>query len=213
MSHEKLLEKAGEYLPPEKIAVVEEAYKFAAEQHQGQMRLSGDPFLEHPLQSALILAEFQLDASTLAAGLLHDIPEDCGLPVEEIEARFGPEIAKLVDGVTKLNKVTLTASTAAVNAAQAENLKKMLITMAEDLRVVFIKLADRLHNMRTLDPLSPERQYAIAQETMEIYAPLANVLGIWEWKSELEDLAFKYIDPEMYGDIKREIDEEERERD
>ncbi len=213
MSYQKLLQKAGEYLPPEKIGVVEDAYKFAAEQHEGQMRLSGDPYLEHPLQTALILAEFQLDASTLAAGLLHDIPEDCGLPVEEIEARFGPEIAKLVDGVTKLKQVTLTASGAAVNTVQAENLKKMLITMAKDLRVVFIKLADRLHNMRTLDPLRPERQVAIAQETMEIYAPLANVLGIWEWKSELEDLAFKYIDPEMYGDIRRELDEEEQERD
>jgi guanosine-3',5'-bis(diphosphate) 3'-pyrophosphohydrolase len=213
MDFEELKQKAAEYLPPEKLAVVEEAYKFAAEQHRGQMRLSGKPYIEHPLQTSLILAEFQLDASTLAAGLLHDIPEDCGLLVEEIESKFGPEIAKLVDGVTKLKQVTLTASGAAVSATQADNLKKMLITMAEDLRVVFIKLADRLHNMRTLSPLPPERQYVIAQETMEIYAPLASVLGIWEWKAELEDLAFMYIDPEMYGDIKKEVDEQEKKRD
>jgi guanosine-3',5'-bis(diphosphate) 3'-pyrophosphohydrolase len=210
MDFSKLLEKAGEYLPPEKIAVVEDAYNFAAEKHQGQQRLSGEPYLEHPLQTALIVAEFQLDASTLAAALLHDIPEDCGLPIAEIEARFGREIAKLVDGVTKLDKLSLTASGVKVVATQAENLKKMLITMAEDLRVVFIKLADRLHNMRTLDALPPERQYSIAQETMGIYAPLANVLGIWEWKNQLEDLAFQYIDREMYREIKEEIDKEQR---
>ena len=206
----KLLEKAGEYLPPEKIAMVEDAYNFAAEKHQGQQRLSGEPYLEHPLQTALTLAEFQLDASTLAAALLHDIPEDCGLPVTEIEAKFGKEIAKLVDGVTKLDKLSLTASGVKVVATQAENLKKMLITMAEDLRVVFIKLADRLHNMRTLDALPPERQITIARETMDIYAPLANVLGIGEWKNQLEDLAFQYLDPEMYGQIKKEIDEEQK---
>lgn len=210
MSFNSLLEKASQYLPPEKIAVVEAAYRFAAEKHQGQKRLSGEPYLEHPLQTAMTLAEFQLDPSTLAAALLHDIPEDCGLPVEEIESGFGPEIARLVDGVTKLEQVSSTASGAMVTSTQADNFKKMLITMAEDIRVVFIKLADRLHNMSTLDALPPERQLAIAQETMEIYAPLANVLGIWEWKSQLEDLAFKYIDPEMYTDIKEEIDREQK---
>ena len=210
MDFKTLLKKARQYLPPEKIAVVEDAYHFAAEKHEGQKRLSGDPFLEHPLQTAVILAEFQLDSSTLAAALLHDIPEDCGLPVEEIDSQFGPEIARLVDGVTKLKQVSSTVSGAMVSSSQADNFKKMLITMAEDLRVVFIKLADRLHNMRTLDALPAERQLAIAKETMEIYAPLANVLGIWEWKSELEDLAFKYIDPEMYNEIKKEIDEEQK---
>ena len=205
MDFTKLVEKAGEYLPPEKITVVEDAHIFAAEKHQGQQRLSGEPYLEHPMQTALTLAEFQLDASTLAAGLLHDIPEDCGLPIAEIEAKFGKEIAKLVDGVTKLDKLSLTASGVKVVATQAENLKKMLITMAEDLRVVFIKLADRLHNMHTLDALPPERQYAVAQETMEIYAPLANVLGIWEWKNQLEDLAFRYVHPQDYKDIAEQI--------
>ncbi|MFC1901790.1 RelA/SpoT family protein [Chloroflexota bacterium] len=201
MGLDKLLEKAEKYLPPEKLAVLEDAYHFAAEQHQGQKRLSGEPYLEHPLQTALILVELQLDGSSLAAALLHDIPEDCGLPLAEIEARFGPEIAKLVDGTTKLGKVSLTASGAVAGEAQAENLRKMLVAMAEDLRVVFIKLADRLHNMRTLKALPRERQLNIAQETLEIYAPLAHRLGIWELKWQLEDMAFRYLQPEKYQRI------------
>ncbi len=200
-SFSKLKEKAQTYLPLEKIAVVEEAYHFAAEAHQGQMRKSGDPYLEHPLQTALILAELQLDASSLAAALLHDILENCGLPVSEIEARFGAEIGRLVDGVTKLGKVSLQTPEIATREAQAENLRKMLVAMAEDLRVVFIKLADRLHNMRTLDALSPEKQQSIAQETLDIYAPLAHRLGIWELKWQLEDLSFQYLEPDKYRRI------------
>ncbi len=204
MDFSKLLEKAGKYLPPEKMAVVEDAYNFASEKHQGQVRKSGEPYLEHPLQTALMLAELQLDAGSLAAALLHDIPEDCGLPIAEIEARFGPEIAKLVDGTTKLGKVSFPATgVVATGEAQAENLRKMLVAMAEDLRVVFIKLADRLHNMRTLDALPPDRQLGIAQETLEIYAPLADRLGIWELKWELEDLSFRYLNPEKYHQIVR----------
>jgi len=173
MGFSQLKEKVQEYLPPGKITVVEEAYHFAAEAHQGQVRKSGEPYLEHPLQTALILAELQLDTSSLAAALLHDIPENCGMPIAEIEAKFGPEISKLVDGTTKLGKVSWQAPETVTREAQAENLRKMLVAMAEDLRVVFIKLADRLHNMRTLDALSPQRQQRIAQETIEIYAPLA----------------------------------------
>jgi guanosine-3',5'-bis(diphosphate) 3'-pyrophosphohydrolase len=204
MDFGRLLEKVKGYLPPEKMAVVEDAYHFAAEKHQGQVRKSGEPYLEHPLQTALILAELQLDASSIAAALLHDIPEDCGLPVAEIEAKFGTEIAKLVDGTTKLGKVSFPASeTVAAGEAQAENLRKMLVAMAEDLRVVFIKLADRLHNMRTLDALPPDRQFGIAQETLEIYAPLAHRLGIWELKWQLEDLSFRYLRPEKYHQISR----------
>jgi len=203
MDFNKLLEKAGEYLSPEKITVLEDAYHFAAEKHQGQVRKSGEPYLEHPLQTALILAELQLDVSSLAAALLHDIPEDCGLPVSGIEARFGSEIAKLVEGTTKLGKVSFPVSAAVTSEAQAENLRKMLVAMAEDLRVVFIKLADRLHNMRTLDALSPDRQLGIAQETLEIYAPLAHRLGIWELKWQLEDLSFRYLQPEKYHRIVR----------
>jgi guanosine-3',5'-bis(diphosphate) 3'-pyrophosphohydrolase len=203
MDFNKLLEKAREYLPSEKLTVVEDAYNFAAEKHQGQVRKSGEPYLEHPLQTALILAELQLDASSLAAALLHDIPEDCGLPVSEMEARFGPEIAKLVDGITKLGKVSLPTSVVVTGEAQAENLRKMLVAMAEDLRVIFIKLADRLHNMRTLGALSSERQIDIAKETLEIYAPLAHRLGIWELKWQLEDLSFRYLQSEKYHRIVR----------
>ncbi len=199
-SFNQLKEKAEAYLPAEKIAVVEEAYQFAAEAHQGQMRLSGDPFVEHPVQTAIILAELQLDAASLAAALLHDVPENCGIPVEKIKDKFGLEISRLVDGVTKLGKVSWQAAGTAPREAQAENLRKMLVAMAEDLRVVFIKLADRLHNMRTLDALAPEKQQSVAQETLEIYTPLAHRLGIGELKWHLEDLAFQYLEP---GEFRR----------
>src|SRR3972149_4440486 len=203
MEFNRLLEKPREYLTPERLAVIEEAYKFALEKHQGQVRMSGEPFLEHPLQTAYILAELQFDVSSLAAALLHDIPEDTGLPIAEIESRFGPEIARLVDGATKMGKVALTGSGAVAGATQAENMRKMLLAMAEDLRVVFIKLADRLHNMRTLRYLPREKQLVIAQETLEIYTPLAHRLGIWELKWQLEDLSFRYLEPEKYRRIVR----------
>jgi guanosine-3',5'-bis(diphosphate) 3'-pyrophosphohydrolase len=196
-----LLAKAGQYLPAEKLKVLEEAFLFAAEKHKGQKRLSGEPFMEHPLQTAIILAELQLDASSLAAALLHDTLEDCGVSIEEIKDRFGAEIARLVDGTTKLGKVSLSASGAIASEVQAENLRKMLVAMAEDLRVVFIKLADRLHNMRTLDALPKDRQIINAQETLDIYAQLAHRLGIWELKWQLEDLAFRYLNPGEYQRI------------
>jgi guanosine-3',5'-bis(diphosphate) 3'-pyrophosphohydrolase len=195
------LKDKAQYLPPEKMTLVEDAYNFARKAHQGQVRKSGEPYFEHPLQTALILAELQLDASALAAALLHDVPENCGIEISEIEAKFGPEVARLVDGTTKLGKLSQTASGAAAGGAQAENLRKMLVAMAEDLRVVFIKLADRLHNMRTLGALSPEAQHSNAQETLEIYAPLAHRLGIWELKWQLEDLAFRYLEPKKYRQI------------
>ncbi len=204
MSFSQLKEKTQQYLPPEKMAGVEDAYNFAMKAHQGQVRKSGEPYLEHPLQVALTLAELQLDASSLAAALLHDVPENCGVPISEIETRFGSEVAKLVDGTTKLGKLSLPAPVAvASRESQAENLRKMLMAMAEDLRVVFIKLADRLHNMRTLDALPPEKQRSIAQETLEIYTPLAHRLGIWELKWQLEDLSFRYLEPRQYRRIAR----------
>jgi GTP pyrophosphokinase len=212
MEFSRFLEKAKEYLPPEKLPVLEEAYKFASEKHQGQVRLSGEPFMEHPLQTAFILAELQLDTSSLAAALLHDIPEDTGLPIADIEAKFGKEIAKLVDGATKLGKVSLVTPDVVTKASQAENLRKMLVAMAEDIRVVFIKLADRLHNMRTLDALPKERQLKNAQETLEIFAPLAHRLGIWELKWQLEDLAFRYLQPQEYQRIASLIDIRRTER-
>ncbi len=200
-SFSQLKKKAETYLPAEKIAVVDEAYRFATEAHQGQVRLSGDPYVEHPVQTAMILTEFQFDAASLAAALLHDVPENCGIPVEKIQEKFGPEIGKLVDGVTKLGQVSWQTTGTAPREAQAENLRKMLVAMAEDLRVVFIKLADRLHNMRTLDALPLEKQRSISQETLEIYTPLAHRLGIWELKWQLEDLAFQYLEPEKFHRI------------
>jgi guanosine-3',5'-bis(diphosphate) 3'-pyrophosphohydrolase len=154
---------------------------------------------------ALILAELQLDATALAAALLHDVPEDCGVSLKQIENKFGADVARLVDGVTKLSKLVLpvpgelTTQRSSTREHQAENMRKMLVAMAEDLRVVFIKTADRLHNMRTLEALPPEKRLSIARETMEIYAPLAHRLGIWELKWQLEDLAFHYLDPEKYS--------------
>jgi GTP pyrophosphokinase len=201
MSFSGLIGKAKGYLPPEKIALVEEAYHYASQAHQGQVRKSGEPYMEHPLQVALSLTELQLDASSLAAALLHDVPENCAIPISEIEAKFGLEIAKLVDGTTKLGKLSRTGEGVATSESQMENLRKMLVAMAEDLRVVFIKLADRLHNMRSLDALSPEKQHSIAQETLEIYAPLAHRLGIWELKWQLEDLSFHYLEPGKYRQI------------
>jgi len=203
MDFSEIIVKAKEYLPPDKLPVVEAAYNFAIKAHEGQMRKSGEPFIEHPLQVALTLVALQMDANTLAAALLHDVPENCGIPVAEIETQFGADIAKLVDGTTKLGKFSWQASSksAAAGQQQAENLRKMLVAMAEDLRVVFIKLADRLHNMRTLDALPLQAQRGIAEETMEIYSPLAHRLGIWELKWQLEDLSFRYLEPHQYRQV------------
>jgi guanosine-3',5'-bis(diphosphate) 3'-pyrophosphohydrolase len=204
MEGNKLIELASTYLPEDKVPLVKEAYEFAARAHQGQVRKSGEPYLEHPLSAAMILAELHLDAETLAAALLHDVPEDCGISLEEIQAKFGLPVVKLVDGVTKLNKLASRARTGeAKSKAQADNLRKMLLATAEDLRVVLIKLADRLHNMRTLGSLPAEKRRAIAQETMEIYAPLAHRLGMREAKWQLEDLAFRYLKPRVYHQIAR----------
>jgi guanosine-3',5'-bis(diphosphate) 3'-pyrophosphohydrolase len=207
MDFSELLEKAGQYLPAEKLKVIEDAYHFALKAHEGQLRKSGEPFIEHPLHVAYSLAELQLDASSLAAALLHDVLEDSDVPLAVVEEKFGQEIAKLVDGVTKLGRLSLAVPGEARRGGgtsirqQAENLRKMLVAMAEDLRVVFIKLADRLHNMRTLDALSREKRRKIATETMEIYAPLAHRLGIWELKWQLEDLAFQHLEPQKYRQV------------
>jgi len=204
MEVNELIEQASTYLPDDKIALIKAAYEFAARAHQGQLRKTGEPYLEHPLTTAMILAEFHLDAETLAAALLHDVPEDCGVSLDEIEANFGSQVGKLVDGVTKLNKLTSRAQTRETKSkVQAENLRKMLLATAEDLRVVLIKLADRLHNMRTLGALPAERRRAIAEETLEIYAPLAHRLGVRETKWQLEDLAFRYLKPRVYHRIAR----------
>ena len=202
---EALLAKARKYLPEDKIAVIAEAYRFAEEAHDGQVRRSGEPFIEHPLQTALFLVDLRLDANALAAALLHDVVEDCDVRVETLEETFGSEVANLVDGVTKLTKTELMAEERGSEngMAQAQSLRKMLMSMAEDIRVVLIKLADRLHNMRTLKALPAERRRAVAQETLDIYAPLAHRLGIWEMKWRLEDLAFQHLSPQQYREISK----------
>ena len=208
-----LLEMTRAYLSPDKLAIVREAYEFALKAHEGQVRRSGEPYLQHPLETAAILADLKLDATSIAAALLHDVPEDCGVPMEDIEAKFGPEVAKLVDGVTKLSHISgQVAEKPTRDDLQAESLRKMLVAMAEDLRVVFIKLADRLHNMRTLEALPLARRRAVARETLEVYAPLAHRLGIGKIQSELEDLAFYNLEPLKYRHIKHLLTRREAEQ-
>ncbi|MGQ9573103.1 MAG: RelA/SpoT family protein [Dehalococcoidia bacterium] len=214
---EELFARAGQYLPAKGVSLVKEAYQFAAERHAGQFRLSGDPVITHPLHTALTIVDLQLDAAAVAAALLHDVQEDCGVENGTLEKRFGREVAKLVDGVTKLGQIPWAAPDRLdreQEEIQAENLRKMFLAMAEDLRVVIIKLADRLHNMQTLHPLPPTDQQRISRETMDIYAPLAGRLGIWQLKWQLEDLAFRYLDPQAYRQIAEMLDarREARER-
>ena len=208
MDIKPLLDKVKEYLPEEKLSLVEDAFLFALKAHGNQLRLSGDPFISHPVETAMIVADLQLDETSVAAALLHDVPEDCGIPFSEIESKFGAEVTKLVEGVTRLDKISsqvqgVGLKKIAESEAQVESLRKMFVAMAEDIRVVLIKLADRLHNMRTLKALSPDKQQRIARETMDIYAPLAHRLGIWQLRWELEDLAFRYLQPNEYRQIAR----------
>ena len=208
-----LLDMTKAYLSPDKLATIEEAYQFALKAHEGQVRRSGEPYLQHPVETAAILADLKLDASSIAAALLHDVPEDCNVPLDDIEANFGPEIARLVDGVTKLSQISgHVAEKPTRDDLQAESLRKMLVAMAEDLRVVFIKLADRLHNMRTLEALPLARRRAVARETMEVYAPLAHRLGIGKIQSELEDLAFYHLEPLEYRHTKHLLTRREAEQ-
>src|SRR3989304_2200442 len=210
-----LLEKVGKYRPAKAQELVRDALAFAEEKHAGQTRRSGDPAITHPLNAAETIASLQLDASTIAGALLPDVREDCGVTNAEIEKRFGAEVALMVEGVTKLGRIPRQAAEprSGEEHIQAENLRKMFLAMAQDLRVVIIKLADRLHNMRTLWALPPEDQRRIAKETMEIYAPLAARLGIWAVKWQLEGLAFRYLEPEQYKfvadllDAKRQVRE------
>ncbi len=201
-------------------ALIEQAYAFAEEAHAGQNRDSGLPYIQHPLSVALLLADIGMGPDTVAAGLLHDVVEDTGTGLDELTARFSEDIAALVDGVTKLEQMEKEqaddwfsgdARSHLVNR-EAESLRKMFVAMAQDIRVVIIKLADRVHNMRTLDPLDEERRKAFARETQEIFAPLASSLGIWQWKWELEDLSFRYLDPETYGWMKELIAERRPDR-
>jgi len=188
--------------PGVNLEPVGKAFDLAVVAHEGQPRATGEPYVTHPIASAQILAELGLDTVAIQAALLHDVPEDTEFSLTDVEERFGPEVAQLVDGVTKLSKF----STHSHEQQQAENIRKMLLAMAQDIRVVLIKLADRLHNMRTLYGLSSEKQQRIARQTMEIYAPLAERLGIWQMKWELEDLAFKTLEPERFRELAKLLD-------
>ena len=189
--------------------MIEKAYKLAKEAHKGQFRKSGEAYIIHPLWVAIILANLELDKETIVAGILHDVVEDTVMTDEEIRKEFGDEVALLVDGVTKLGQLSYSADKLEV---QAENLRKMFLAMAKDIRVVIIKLADRLHNMRTLQFMRPEKQKEKARETMDIYAPIAQRLGISRIKTELDDLSLKYLKPEVFYDLVDQINARKTER-
>jgi GTP pyrophosphokinase len=199
---EQLLSTVREHYPQADLTPVQRAFDLAVEAHAGQLRATGEPYVTHPVASAQITAELGIDPDAVTAALLHDVPEDTEYGLQDIEERFGAEVAHLVDGVTKLSRF----STHSHEEQQAENIRKMLLAMAEDIRVVLIKLADRLHNMRTLYGLPSEKQARIARQTQEIYAPLAERLGIWQIKWELEDLAFKVLEPERFRELAKLLD-------
>src|SRR5437868_11116396 len=197
-----LLKTVAVNRPSDDLEIIKRAYDYSEKYHKGQLRASGEPFLVHPLEVAQVLAEMKLDSSSIAAGLLHDAIEDTEATREDIKTNFGEQVAHIVEGVTKIDRIEF----ASKEERQAENVRKMVLAMVDDIRVVLIKLADRLHNMRTLEHLPPDRQQVIAQETLEIYAPIAHRLGMGKVRGELEDLAFMYLDPETYKSIKKSVE-------
>jgi guanosine-3',5'-bis(diphosphate) 3'-pyrophosphohydrolase len=208
MTLAELIDRVRSYQPTAPVEVIQKAYDFSAEVHKGQRRASGEPYLTHPVQVAGIIADMRLDVASIVTALLHDTVEDTLATLEQVEREFGPEVATLVDGVTKIGQIEFTSR----EEKQAENFRKMLLAMARDLRVILVKLADRTHNMRTLGHLTPERQADIAQETLDIYAPLAHRLGIYWIKSELEDNALRFLHPEVYYQLKRSVAKRKAER-
>ena len=207
--YEELISSVQKYHPSTDISMIEKAYRIARDAHEGQVRKSGEPYIIHPLCVGIILADLELDKETIVAGLLHDVVEDTVMTTEEITQEFGAEVALLVDGVTKLGQLNYSADKVEV---QAENLRKMFLAMAKDIRVILIKLADRLHNMRTLKYMPPHKQKEKARETMDIYAPIAQRLGISKVKIELDDLSLKYLEPEVYYDLVEKINLRKSER-
>src|SRR6266481_1527680 len=189
--------KVREFRPKDDLAPLEKAFQFASAHHHRQKRDSGEPYMNHPLHVSHSLADMRMDLVCIETGLLHDVVEDTDVTIDEIRKNFGEEVARCVDGVTKLGKLDFFSA----EERQAESFRKMLLAMVEDIRVIIVKLADRLHNMRTLKFLSPERQQRIAKETLEIYAPIAHRLGMGKIRGELEDLAFRYIDREACEDV------------
>src|SRR5260370_5514596 len=206
-----ILTQVSAYHPDPDLDVIKKAYVYSAKVHQGQLRNSGEPYLVHPLEVAGILAQLKLDEASVVTGLLHDTIEDTLATPEELSELFGPEIAQLVDGVTKLSKFSASA-TLSQEEKQAENFRKMIIAMAQDIRVILVKLADRTHNMRTLEHMKEEKQRRIAQETLDIYAPLANRLGISWIKTELEDLSLRYLKPHDYAELLEKLSKRRQER-
>jgi GTP diphosphokinase / guanosine-3',5'-bis(diphosphate) 3'-diphosphatase len=206
-----ILQRVASYHPDPDLDIIKKAYVYSAKVHQGQLRKSGEPYLVHPLEVAGILAELKLDESSIVTGLLHDTIEDTLATPEELTELFGQEVATLVDGVTKLSKFSA-SPTLSQEEKQAENFRKMIIAMAQDIRVILVKLADRTHNMRTLDHMAEEKQARIAQETLDIYAPLANRLGISWIKTELEDLSFRYIRPQEFRELQDKVSKRKAER-
>ena len=207
--YNQLINAVKKYHPSDDISMIEKAYKVACEAHNGQVRKSGEPYIIHPLNVAIILAELEMDKETIAAGLLHDVVEDTVMTEADLEREFGSDVAILVDGVTKLEKLPLSTSIDQSDAKiemQAENLRKMFLAMAKDIRVIMIKLADRLHNMRTLQYQKPDSQIRIARETQEIYCPIAQRLGISKLKVELDDLSLMYLDPEAFNELSTKIE-------
>ena len=200
---EALLEKVQQYRPHDDLELLRRAYQFSARQHHAQTRASGEPYLSHPLEVTHLLAEMRLDVTTLCVGLLHDVVEDTRVDLPALTELFGPQVARLVQGVTKISRVEFSGQ----EAQQAENLRKMLLAMVDDVRVILIKLADRLHNMRTLGYLPAEKSERVARETLEIYAPIAHRLGMGKMRSELEDLAFRTLEPDAYQQILDQLEE------
>lgn len=202
--YEKLIKMIKRYHPSDDITLIEKAYRIADQAHKGQLRKSGEPYIIHPICVCIILAELELDKETIVAGMLHDVVEDTVMTREEVAAEFGDEVALLVDGVTKLTQLNYVADKVEV---QAENLRKMFLAMAKDIRVILIKLADRLHNMRTMQYQTPAKQKEKSTETMDIYAPIADRLGISKVKVELDDLSFRYLEPEMYHELTQSLEQ------
>src|SRR5215218_7529737 len=199
---EDLLEKVRAYAPDADVELLRRAYVFSAFEHKGQVRHSGEPYLIHPLAVADFLADMRLDAVAIAAGLLHDVVEDTLTTIERIEELFGRDVAHVVEGVTKISAIQFSSS----EERQAENFRKMLLAMVDDIRVILVKLADRLHNMRTLHHLPEERRVKIAQETQDIYAPIASRLGMSKVKNELEELSFKYLEPKAFESLRAKVE-------
>ena len=207
--YQALVDRIRKYHPSADITMVEKAYRIAKAAHKDQVRKSGEPYLIHPLWVGIILANLEMDKETIVAGMLHDVVEDTKMTLEDITREFGEEVALLVDGVTKLGQLSYSQDKLEI---QAENLRKMFLAMAKDIRVIIIKLADRLHNMRTLEFMIPEKQQEKARETMDIYAPIAQRLGISKIKIELDDLALKYSQPEVYTQLVKDLNERKTKR-